>query len=230
MEQKTFTSRTELTQALTSEITSLLRRDLIKKGSALLAVSGGRTPIDLFEQLSNVDLDWSKVFVTLVDERWVEPSHEASNEALVRRYLLKNKASEANFVALRTHHESAYEAETELNQQLIKLPFPMTVSILGMGEDGHTASFFPGAETLGKALDINSDLLCCATTPLTAPHDRMTLTLPTVLASQKIILHLTGDGKLPVLEVALADGAVEDMPVRSVLNQTQTPVTVYFAS
>ncbi|MFQ3261019.1 MAG: 6-phosphogluconolactonase [Reinekea sp.] len=230
MEQKTFTSRIELTQALANEVTNLLRSDLVSKGSAALAVSGGRTPIDLFEQLSKVELDWSKVFITLVDERWVEPNHEASNEALVRRHFLQNYASEANFVALKTHYDSAYDAVTELHQRLMKLPLPMTVSILGMGEDGHTASFFPGAKTLSKALDMDSGLMCCATTPLTAPHDRMTLTLPTVLASKKIILHLTGDSKLPVLEAALAEGDVEEMPVRSVLKQTQTPVTIYFAS
>lgn len=230
MEQKNFNSRDELTHALAIEIALKLRDDIEKKGSATIAVSGGRTPIDLFKQLSCTDLDWSKVFVTLIDERWVEVDHEASNEALVRQFFLQDKASSATFIGLKTPDQSAYEAVSKLNQQLNQLPLPITVSILGMGEDGHTASFFPGADTLAKALDMNSGKLCCATTPLTAPHDRMTLTLPTILGSQHIILHLTGDSKLPVLEAAMLEGAVETMPVRSVLKQTQTPVTIYFAS
>lgn len=229
MTQHDFDSRDALTDALAGEILSRLKADIETKGEAGLAVSGGRTPVALFQALSQADLDWSKVIVTLVDERWVSPDHDDSNEKLVRTHLLQNKAAVARFIPHKTAAESPFEAESELNKALAALPDRLTVSILGMGEDGHAASFFPGADTLAKALDAGLHSDCCAVVPKTAPHPRMTLTLQRILRSDWIVLHLTGAGKKPVLEAALGDGPVTELPVRSVLKQNQTPVSVYWA-
>lgn len=224
-----FNSREALTDHLVIEVSRLLKEDLASLGEASLAVSGGRTPIAFFEALSVVDLDWSNVLITLVDERWVEPDSEASNERLVRTHLLQNNASDAIFVPHKTTHDSPFDAIEQLDEHLDALPDQFSVVILGMGEDGHTASFFPGATTLAQCIDLNSTHACCATTPLTAQHDRMTLTLPRILKSRQLVLHLTGDGKLPVLENALNGTDVDLMPVRSVLNQSISPVSIYFA-
>lgn len=227
--QHDFDSRDALTEALAGEVIGRLKADIDEKGEAGLAVSGGRTPVALFQTLSEADLDWSKVTVTLVDERWVNPDHDDSNEKLVRTHLLKNKAAAARFIPHKTAAESPFEAESELNKVLVSLPETLTVTILGMGEDGHTASFFPGADTLDKALATDQHSDCCAVVPKTAPHPRMTLTLQRILRSGWIVLHLTGAGKKPVLEAALGEGPVTELPVRSVLKQSQTPVSVYWA-
>ncbi|MEX2321186.1 MAG: 6-phosphogluconolactonase, partial [Saccharospirillum sp.] len=141
MTQHDFDSREALTEALAGEILTRLKADIDTNGEAGLAVSGGRTPVALFQTLSQADLDWRKVTITLVDERWVEPDHDDSNEKLVRTHLLQNKAADARFIAHKTAAESPFEAESELNKALADLPDVLTVTVLGMGEDGHTASF-----------------------------------------------------------------------------------------
>lgn len=229
MQQLDFDSREALTEQLAGEIIDRLATAINETGEAGLAVSGGRTPVDLFKALSVADLDWSKVTITLVDERWVDPNDDDSNEKLVRTHLLQNNAAAARFIAHKSAHATPFEAEASLNKALAALPEQLTVTLLGMGEDGHTASFFPGAETLNKALDTHNHIDCCGVVPKTAPHARMTLTLKRILHSDWIVLHLTGAGKKPVLEAALGDGPVVELPVRSVLKQTLTPVSVYWA-
>lgn len=230
LEQRVIETRDALTDKLIGEVGSRLSKAIAQHGKAALAVSGGRTPVDLFKGLSNVDLDWSKVVVTLVDERWVDPGDDASNERLVREHLLTGKAAQAQFIAHKNAAETPFDAETELNRALAVLPESITVTILGMGEDGHTASFFPGADALAKAIDPDNSSDCCGIVPKTAPNPRMTLTLQRILRSDWIVLHLTGDGKQTTLKTALADGPVEAMPVRSVLRQNRVPVSVYWAS
>jgi 6-phosphogluconolactonase len=110
------------------------------------------------------------------------------------------------------------------------MAWPLDVAVLGMGEDGHTASFFPGAKTLGEALDPNGTLRCIAVQPPVAPHLRMTLTLPVLLASRHCYLHITGEAKLRVLEQALRPGPVEELPIRAVLHGHGDPVHIYHAS
>ncbi|MBN4068984.1 6-phosphogluconolactonase, partial [Desulfotalea psychrophila] len=99
---------------------------------------------------------------------------------------------------------------------------PFDVLLLGMGNDGHTASLFPGAAKLPLATDMHSGKICVGIAPVTAPHERMTLTLPVILESKQIILHITGQNKKDVLEQAFGEGLMEEMPIRFILrNQTQ---------
>jgi len=224
-----FSGRDALEDYLCGKLVELLRSGIETRGQAALAVSGGRTPTALFQRLSTQSLDWQKVTIVLVDERWVDADHEASNERLVRQNLLQHEAAKARFISLKNAAYSAVDGSAALQEQLQSLPSPMDAVILGMGEDGHTASFFPGAETLSQALDLDSGLDCQAVTPIDAPHERMTLTLPRLLNSRQIFLHLCGDSKLPVLDLAMAAGATEDMPVRAVLRQTDVPVDICWA-
>ena len=195
-----------------------------------MAVSGGSTPKPLFKQLSAVDIPWQDVVVSLVDERWVDPSDPASNEQLVRQYLLQGRAAAATFIGLKNSSPSAAQGEALCEQELRKIPRPFTVLILGMGNDGHTASLFPGSTQLAAATDMNSGKTCLAVTPADAPHERMTLTLPAVLNTEEIILHLTGSAKKEVLAKAQEAGPAEDMPIRFVLRQEERPVLVYWAA
>jgi 6-phosphogluconolactonase len=110
------------------------------------------------------------------------------------------------------------------------MPLPFTTVLLGLGHDGHTASLFPCAAQLATATDRRSKKRCMAITPQTAPHERMTLTLPTLLRAEEIILHITGSEKKAVLDKALAAGPPEAMPIRFILNQEGVPVTAYWAA
>ena len=129
-------------------VAELLRQGIAERNVASLAVSGGRSPIAFFDQLSRQILPWEKVSITLVDERWVPTSSEESNEHLVRQHLLRNAAASAQFVPLKTAATSPQLALAERETAINKMPWPLDAIVLGMGEDGHTASLFPGAENL----------------------------------------------------------------------------------
>lgn len=224
----------DLNQTLCEQLAQWIAIDLAaaikKRGQATLAVSGGSTPKPLFELLSYCDIDWSKVVVTLVDERWVGATHKDSNALLVSTHLLVNKARAAKFIGLKTEHVTPYEAEVAVSHTLQSFKQGIDVSVLGMGDDGHTASFFPGAKTLAKALDLQQQCLCTAVTPPTAPHERMTLSLATLQRSNNMYLHITGDNKWKVLQAALTPGSLFDLPIRSALFKSGPPVDIFYAS
>ena len=206
-------SRETLATSLAVRVAEWLRDALASKDRALLVVSGGSTPLKFFEALSNQPLDWQRVDITLADERWVDEDHTASNAALVKQHLLVNKAVEANFIALKTPESDPVDAVADLHVTLSRLSWPIDVLILGMGNDGHTASLFPGTAGLTNAM--SSDLTCAAVTPLDAPHDRMTLTYPVLSKAAHSVLHVVGDDKSATMAKVLIDlDAVKDMPVR----------------
>ena len=224
-----FTDRKDLVEYLALQIAELLSSGVADNGRASIAVSGGSTPVELFERLSLLDISWKDITITLVDERWVEPTDDDSNERLARTHLLQNKAAAATFVGMKNSAVTAGEGETECEQNFQKIPQPFDVLILGMGGDGHTASLFPGAEKLAAATAMDSGRTCMALAPLTAPHERMSLTLPVILASRQIFLHIVGQEKREVLDKAMTEGPVEEMPIRFILRQQITPVTVFWA-
>ena len=226
---KEFKDSPTLVAALAGQVASLLPSAIKERGQASLVVSGGSTPVPFFAALSELALDWKQVVVTLADERWVDPTDADSNEQLVRRHLLQGRAAAARFVGLKTGAATAVQGEKECADRLAPVPRPFDVLILGMGNDGHTASLFPQAIRLGEALKMDSGKLCLAITPPATPHERMTLTLPALLHSRQIILHLAGPDKRAVYERALAHGPVAEMPIRAVLGQTFAPVTVFWA-
>ena len=226
---KTFPSRSALVLALADQITTLLCAGIDRAGRASLAVSGGSTPLELFEHLSKQDIPWQQVVITLVDERWVSPTDRDSNQNLVQKHLCQNKARTALFVGLKNDAPTAHEGEKTCEQALEQVPRPFDALILGMGNDGHTASLFPGAAELGRATSLTSGRTCMAITPPEAPHARMTLTLPAILDARHIFLHITGREKKAVLEKALQHGPAQAMPIRSVLNRQPPPLSIYWA-
>lgn len=234
VKQFLFEDRDSLFNALALACERHLDKALNDKGEASFMVSGGSTPAPLYQSLSNSDLDWSKIHVALVDERWVDKDHDASNEALIERSLLVNNAAASTFTGMKTTAETALEGCAESEQNYQAIPKPFTVSILGMGNDGHTASLFPHAQGLEEALADDNDSLTAAITAhqseVTGPNtERLTLTLNGLLRSKRLIILLTGEEKLAVFKQALADGPVEDMPVRAILRQNKVPVELYWA-
>ena len=226
---KEFSDRTSLVEELAGKIGELLKKGIATTGRASIALSGGSTPVALFERLSLLDIPWKNVDVTLVDERWVETTEEDSNERLVRTHLLQNRAAAASFTGMKNTAATAGAGEKGCEKQLQNISRPFDVLILGMGGDGHTASLFPGAEKLAAATAMDSGRTCMALAPLTAPHERMSLTLPAILDSRQLFLHITGQGKRDVLNQALGDGPLEEMPIRFALKQQSTPLSVYWS-
>jgi len=226
---KEFSDRSSLVEEFSQQIGELLSRGIITSGRASIALSGGSTPVALFERLSLLDIPWKDVDITLVDERWVEVTEDVSNERLVRQHLLRNEAAAASFSGMKNSAITAGDGEKECEQQLLNISRPFDVLILGMGGDGHTASLFPGAEKLAVATAMDSGRTCIGLAPLTAPHERMSLTLPVILDSRQLFLHIVGQEKKDVLNKALNDGPSQDMPIRFVLRQQSTPLSVYWA-
>ena len=144
-EFKEFQDSPALVAALANQVAGLLRAAIKERGRASLVVSGGATPVPFFAALSAQALDWQQVTITLADERWVDPADPDSNEQLVRRHLLQNRAAAARFVGLKTGAITAVQGEKECGARLALVPRPFDALILGMGNDGHTASLFPQA-------------------------------------------------------------------------------------
>jgi 6-phosphogluconolactonase len=224
-----FPSPDLLMDALALRVAGLLGEAVQRRGQATLAVSGGSTPVPLFERLAEMDLAWSKVTVYLVDERWVETSSPDSNENLVRCHLLQKKAAAAVFVGMKNQAARAVDGEADCEKRLRMLPSPSDCLLLGMGNDGHTASLFPGASGLKSAMDIHSGRLCMTIRPPVTPHERMTLTLPAILNSRQLILLLQGEEKKKTLARAREAGDVSEMPIRFILRQKLTPLAIYWA-
>ena len=223
-----FENTSALDIALAEQTTAMLAADINASGSASLVVSGGRTPMGFFHLLSQQDLDWSAVTITLADERWVDNQHQDSNEKLVRENLLINNAVQANFVAAKNAATDAVDGEADLEQSLATIG-RFTVVILGMGDDGHTASLFPDAETLALGLDMHSGRTAIAVTPPVAPHQRISMTLPRLLDAQQVVIHISGAGKQAVLQAAHEGDDIAELPIRAILNQQIAPLKIYWA-
>ena len=227
--QHSFTDCHALAKAFSERVAEQLREGIAARGKALLAVSGGSTPKHFFEQLSRQKLDWSKVSVTLVDERWVPESSDRSNARLVKSTLLQHEASVAQFVPLYANAPTPEAGLPAVKTRVASLPLPFDVVVLGMGGDGHTASFFPGGDRLSEALDLKSGLLVVPMRAKGAEEPRITFSLPALLDTRALYLHIEGDSKRELLnEARLGTGKGIHYPVHAVLIQQQTPVSVYW--
>lgn len=193
-------------------------------GCASLVVSGGRSPVPFFEALSCQVLDWSKVQISLADERWVAPDHPDSNERLVRRHLLQNQAAAATLLGLYRPAANLEAAAAGASEALAELHQPIDVLVLGMGEDGHTASLFPGSPRLAEALREDCAARCLPMQAPTEPSQRLTLTYPLLKAARLPILAIQGQAKLDTLRQALAADPLQ-MPIRAFLH---SPLEIYW--
>jgi 6-phosphogluconolactonase len=221
-----YPTREALTEALAQRVAGALEQALAERGHALLAVSGGTTPALFFQHLSHAAIAWPQVTVTLVDERFVAEDSSRSNARLAKTNLLTERAASANFLPLYTPTATVEAAAAAANAAIGSLPLPFDVVVLGMGTDGHTASFFPDAATLPQLLDPQAPVLVAAVHAESGVEPRITMTLKPIIASRLVALHIEGEAKRNVLASALA-GA--DVPIGAVLNHSTRPVEVYWA-
>jgi 6-phosphogluconolactonase len=229
-------SHTELNVRLAQDIAQRLASAIRARGFAVLSVSGGKSPVTLFEALRVIDIDWSHVRVTLVDERCVPRGHPDSNALLVQTHLLQDLAAKAQLVFMVANAAAPLDTPATLAKTA---SLAMTaagvadVLVLGMGADGHTASLFAQAPHLTDALDLRSTQTCVAIElahpPANAPFARITQTLAQILSARHIVLPLTGTDKMSTLQQAWQQ-ATPALPISFVLQQNQTPVALWLAN
>lgn len=226
---KRFDSAAAASSALAGEVSSVLQSGLARRESGSIAVAGGRTPVPLFRALSAATLPWERVGITLTDERWVAEDNPGSNAGLVRRELLANAAASACFVPLFDGSPSASGATASVWQGLQQLARPFDAVILGMGEDGHFASLFPGNEGLPAALDADAVPGCVAMQAPVEPHERISLNLPALLQTRRLFLLISGARKRELVFAAAQGGQPSRWPVAALLARRQTATEVYWA-
>ncbi|MCE7028647.1 6-phosphogluconolactonase [Jiella avicenniae] len=225
-----YETREALAEGLAAGVAAVLAGAVATEGEARLAVSGGSTPKRFFERLAAAKIDWRNVTITLVDERWVPEDNERSNAAMLRRHLLAGPAAAARFVPFYEPSTMPEEVFDTLNDRFHPIGRRFDAVILGMGGDGHTASWFPHAPGLAECLDPATHDTIAIVHPLGMDEPRVTLTLPPVVDARFLALHIEGEEKLATLEAAKTGGPVADMPVRAVLGAARTePLAVFWA-
>ncbi|MGL6247348.1 6-phosphogluconolactonase [Pseudomonas sp.] len=214
-----FKSPVLLADGLALNVAKQLSDAIDARGSATLVVSGGRSPVAFFQNLAKQKLDWSKVVVTLADERWVPIEHADSNAGLLKRYLLQGPAAKAQFLSLYSATANLELAAEQADRLLAELP-PIDVLILGMGDDGHTASLFPNSPNLADALKADGIRRCYPMLAPTVPHQRLTMSRALLASAKTTVLSISGQSKLTTLSAALAGDDVAAMPIRAFLQPT----------
>lgn len=219
-----FPNNTELAKHLTQAIVSNINELLRKQNRVTLAVSGGKSPITLFQTLSQQSLDWTRVRITLVDERIVPTYHEASNTRLVREYLLQNQAASAQFIPL--INDSADESCLKDSTQVLAFArqhfCPADIVVLGMGEDGHTASLFPMMSELS-----NASLTLLYTRPQNAPYERISMSFAAIKQAKWLYLSIAGEKKHATFQKACEKPDL-NLPISDLLHDKHIDLNVYY--
>jgi 6-phosphogluconolactonase len=229
-EIRRFADADALTVALVETVTVQLQATLAGAGSASLVVPGGRTPLRFFDQLSLAPIEWQNVSVTLTDERWVDSRDPGSNERLVRDHLVRNAAAKARVVGLKGDAPDVAAGAGQAWKRLAILARPFDVVVLGMGEDGHFASLFPGDPACARGLDLSMPPACVAARAPVAPAERVSLNLAALLQARLLVLLTGGTRKWALLQQELDDATTQHLPVRALLAQRRTALTVYWTA
>ncbi|MBA4001454.1 6-phosphogluconolactonase [Brevundimonas sp.] len=208
-----FSSADDWSEACAERLAHALGEGLSANNKALFAGAGGSTPSPIYRRLAQADLDWSRVAVTLVDERHVPESSPDSNARLMRETLLAGKAAAARFIPL--HHAAVtVDRAAALAARALQGEGPLDAVLLGMGEDGHICSMFPGSPTLKTLLTTALEPAVFGVPPgrdgMAPPQERISLNIPYLARARRVVLALTGAKKRAVFEAeAAGDPAVQ---------------------
>jgi 6-phosphogluconolactonase len=223
-----FDSREELAQILAEDVADSLQIAISIKGRAMLAVSGGSTPAPFFKALAQQPLDFAKLTLIMVDERWVATNHADSSERLLHEAFAGLPVK--IFSLAPNDGENVDDGVRRLDSALRATNFAPDIAILGMGDDGHTASLFPNHPALKAGLSMVGDDLCVAVANSPKPPlERVTLTYNAIMRSDAIILHITGEAKRAVYEQAANAKDIHSLPISAFIKQSEKPFCVYYA-
>lgn len=230
MQDLRFPDAKTLAQQLAGDLANRMRKCIAQNGHVSVALSGGKTPVLFMQALAQEKMDWDNVLITQVDERWVDDQNDASNAKLIRQHLLQGAAADAYFLPLKNTAKSPVygfmESENRLQEQIAQLDY----AVLGMGLDGHTASWFPHSKALAAILNEQSNARCAPVIDAPEFAQRMTLTWRFLSQCRHLFVHMEGNAKDVVLTQALLSERAHDieaMPIRKILMQSQVPVTIY---
>ena len=207
-----FSSADDWSEACAERLAGALGEGISAGGKAMFAGAGGSTPSPIYRRLADADLDWSKVAVTLVDERHVPESSPDSNARLMRETLLTGRAAAARFIPL--HHAAVtVDRAAAMAAKALQAEGPLDAVLLGMGEDGHICSMFPGSPTLKTLLTTALEPAVFGVPPgrdgMAPPQERISLNIPYLARARRVVLALTGAKKRAVFEAeAAGDPAV----------------------
>ena len=207
-----FSSADDWSEACAERLAGALGEGISAGGKAMFAGAGGSTPSPIYRRLADADLDWSKVAVTLVDERHVPESSPDSNARLMRETLLTGRAAAARFIPL--HHAAVtVDRAAAMAAKALQAEGPLDAVLLGMGEDGHICSMFPGSPTLKTLLTMALEPAVFGVPPgrdgMAPPQERISLNIPYLARARRVVLALTGAKKRAVFEAeATGDPAV----------------------
>lgn len=221
MQRKGYADIVQLAKGFADYVATTLTGVVDKKQKASLVVPGGNTPIHYLPVLAGCALSWEKITITLSDERWVDVNDKASNERLVRKHLLAHLPKSTSFVGLKTQHNTPSEAIDTIHRRLDCLPQPFSLTVLGLGEDGHIASLFPGMNP-----EIATPHHCVAVDQPIAPSLRISLSLTALANSQHIALVVVGKEKRQLLD-HLCEHPDPQVPLIWLLQHRKTPVVVF---
>jgi 6-phosphogluconolactonase len=217
-EFRSFSDPEEVAAFAAAQVAGLLQQGLAERGAASLVVPGGRTPGLFLSTLSESPLAWERVAVTLSDERWVDGRSPDSNEALVRRTLLKGSAMLASFVPLYTGAPSPEAGLADAERHVAAMPRPFDAVVIGMGDDGHFASLFPGEPALAVGLHLAAEALCVSAKGPAGGPPRLSLTLSCLAKSRHIFILASGAHKRQVWQEP------GDLPASALQRLTGVPV------
>lgn len=210
-----------LSQGVADFATTALQSTLSRQQQATLAVPGGSTPRHYLPALAKCALPWDRINITLTDERWVDVNDEQSNERLVKHCLMQHLPANARFTGLKTGHADPFAAVETVHRRLADLPLPLSLALLGLGDDGHIASLFPGMNP-----ETFTAQHCVAVAPPIASSPRISLSLALLVQSEQIALVVTGKNKRRLLDRLTAHPDPQ-LPIVWLLQRVQTPVMVF---
>lgn len=221
IQRKHYANIAQLAESFADYAAAILNDSLAKKPAVTLVVPGGNTPRHYLPTLADRDLPWDNIAITLSDERWVDVNNEASNERLVRKNLLEYLPKNTNFIGLKTQHQTPAEAIKTIHLRLDYLPQPFSLTVLGLGEDGHIASLFPGMSST-----VTASQHCIAVDQPIALSPRISISLNALAGSQHIALVVVGNTKRQLLD-HLGEHPDPQIPLVWLLQRRETPIVVF---